>query len=518
MIANKTNKMDALQARRKTVEEGGGKEKVAKHHAKGCLTARERILTLLDPGSFSEIGTFVKHRCIDFGLAEADAPGEGVVTGTGTIDGRTVYVYAQDFTVLGGSLGEMHAKKICTVQELALKAGCPLICINDSGGARIQEGIAALAGYSKIFFRNTQASGVVPQIAAILGPCAGGAAYSPALCDFVIMSENNARMFITGPQVIKTVTGEDVSSEEIGGALVHNSKSGNAHFRAADDLACFEKIKELLSFLPQNNLEAPPYRDTQDDPNRADSELDAIIPDNPSKGYDVKDVIQHLVDEGDFFEVQPEWAQNIVIGFARLNGQVVGVVANQPKVYAGCLDIDASDKAGRFVRTCDAFNIPLLTLVDVPGFLPGTSQEFGGIIRHGAKLLYAYSESTVPKVTVMLRKAYGGAYIAMCSKDLGSDMVFAWPQAEIAVMGPDGAANIIFKREIEASDSPETVRAQKIEEFKDKFATPYVAAGLGLVDDVILPSETRPRIIKAFEALQGKRESRWSKKHGNIPV
>ena len=518
MIANKTNKLEALQARWSKIKAGGGEDKVAKQHAKGSLMARERLDLLLDENSFVELGAFIKHRCTDFGLESAEAPGEGVVTGYGTIDGRTVYVYAQDFTVLGGSLGEMHAQKICNVMEMALKTGCPLIGINDSGGARIQEGIAALAGYSKIFFRNTQASGVIPQISAILGPCAGGAAYSPALCDFVLMADTSARMFITGPQVIKSVTGEDVSSEALGGALVHSQKSGNAHFRVADDRACLEKIKELLSYLPQNNVELPPSIDPDDDPNRKEESLNSLVPESAAKAYDVHDLIEALLDNGEFCEVQSEWAQNIVVGFGRLNGKVVGTVASQPKVFAGCLDIDSSDKAARFVRTCDAFNIPLLTLVDVPGFLPGTNQEFGGIIRHGAKLLYAYSEATVPKVTVVVRKAYGGAYIAMCSKDLGADVVLAWPQAEIAVMGPDGAANIIFKKEIEESNDPEATRKVKISEFSEKFANPYVAASLGLVDDVIVPSETRPKIIAAFEALAGKRVSRPAKKHGNLPV
>lgn len=512
------DKINDLHSRLEKIEEGGGAEKIAKQHKAGKLTARERLNLLMDPGSFVEIDAFVKHRCTEFGMDAVEAPAEGVVAGYGTVDGRLVYAYAQDFTVVGGSLGEMHAKKICKVQDLALKMGAPVVGINDSGGARIQEGVDALSGFGQIFYRNTIASGVIPQISVIMGPCAGGAVYSPALTDFVFMVDKTSQMFITGPQVIKAVTGEEVSSEELGGAMTHNKISGVAHFISADEKACIEDIKRLLSFLPSNNMESAPVYENEDDLNRIEEALNTIVPDNPNKAYDMKEIIKAIVDNGDFMEVQPFYAQNIITAFARINGASVGIIANQPKVLAGCLDINASDKAGRFIRTCDAFNIPVLNLVDVPGFLPGTTQEYGGIIRHGAKMLYAYSEATVPKVTLIIRKAYGGAYIAMCCKDLGADQVFAWPTAEIAVMGPDGAANIIFKREIEAADDPAQARADKIQEYKDKFANPYVAASRGYVDAVIEPSETRPRIASAFEMLMSKRESRPAKKHGNLPV
>lgn len=497
---------------------GGGEKRIEKQHKSGKLTARERIGLLLDEDSFIEIDKFVNHRSTSFGMESVEAAGDGVVTGYGTVDGRLVYVYAQDFTVLGGSLGEMHAAKICKVMDMAMKMGAPIIGINDSGGARIQEGVDALSGFGKIFYRNTQASGLVPQISVIMGPSAGGAVYSPALTDFIFMVENTSRMFITGPQVIKSVTGEEVSQEELGGAKTHNKTSGVAHFIDKTEEECIDRIKELLSYLPSNNLEDAPVFLCEDDINRVEEELNEIVPENPNKPYDMKEVIKLIADEGYFFEVQPLYAQNILTGYIRLNGKTVGVVANQPRVLAGCLDINASDKAGRFVRTCDAFNIPLLTLVDVPGFLPGTEQEYGGIIRHGAKLLYAYSEATVPKVTVILRKAYGGAYIAMCCKDLGADQVFAWPGAEIAVMGPDGAANIIFKKEIENSDDPINTRQEKIEEYRQAVANPYTAAQRGYVDDVIVPSITRPRIISAFDMLETKRESRPGKKHGNVPL
>lgn len=511
-------KNDELIARKQALQQGGGQDKIDKQHQKGKLFARERIDYLLDEGSFVEVDAFVKHRCSNFDMAKMEAPAEGVVTGYGTIDGRLVFVYAQDFTVVGGSLGEMHAKKICKILDMAVKMGAPVIGVNDSGGARIQEGVDALSGYGQIFFRNTRASGVIPQISVIMGPCAGGAVYSPALTDFIFMVDKTSQMFITGPQVIKTVTGEEVSAEKLGGAATHNSVSGVAHFIAPDEKTCFDQIKKLLSYLPSNNMETPPAFMTEDDLNRIVPELDSIIPDNPNKPYDIKDIITRVVDDGDFFEVQPMYATNIITGYARLNGKPVGIIANQPKVLAGCLDINASDKAGRFIRTCDAFNVPILNIVDVPGFLPGTNQEYGGIIRHGAKMLYAYSEATVPKVTMIVRKAYGGAYLAMCSKDMGADVVLAWPTAEIAVMGPEGAANIIFKKEIEASSDWEATRQAKIKEYKDEFATPYIAAERGYVDDVIIPSESRQRLIAAFEMLQSKRDSNLPKKHGNLPV
>lgn len=512
------DKINDLQSRLDTIQSGGGADRIAKQHKSGKMTARERINQLMDPDSFVEIDAFVKHRCTEFGMQDVEAPAEGVVTGYGTVDGRLVYVYAQDFTVVGGSLGEMHAKKICKVMDLALKMGVPLVGINDSGGARIQEGVDALSGYGQIFYRNTIASGVIPQISVIMGPCAGGAVYSPALTDFIFMVEKTSQMFITGPQVIKAVTGEEVSAEELGGAMTHNRTSGVAHFASPDEKTCIEDIKRLLSFLPSNNLEVAPVFECSDDLNRLEDALDAIVPDNPNKPYDMKDIMKAVVDNGDFLEVQPHYAMNIITAFARINGQSVGIIANQPKVLAGCLDINASDKAGRFIRTCDAFNVPILNLVDVPGFLPGTNQEYGGIIRHGAKMLYAYSEATVPKVTLIVRKAYGGAYLAMCSKDLGADMVFAWPSAEIAVMGPDGAANIIFKKDIETAEDPVQARAEKIQEYKDKFATPYVAASRGFVDDIIQPSTTRIRLASAFDMLSSKRENRPAKKHGNLPV
>ena len=449
---------------------------------------------------------------------EKEISGRWVVSGYGTIDGRLVYIFAQDFTVMGGSLGEMHAAKIVKTQQMDLKVGAPLIGINDSGGARIQEGVDALSGYGKIFYNNTLASGVIPQISVILGPCAGGAVYSPAITDFVFMVKNISKMFITGPNVIETVTGEKVSAEELGGAMTHNRVSGVAHFIDDTEEECMDHIRKLLSFLPQNNLETTPVQPVKDDINRTDDSLNHIIPDSPNKAYDMKNIILTLADCGEFLEYQPWYAQNIITGFMRLNGKSIGVVASQPKVLAGCLDINASDKAARFIRTCDAFNIPLLSLMDVPGFLPGTNQEYGGIIRHGAKMLYAFSEATVPKVTVITRKAYGGSYIAMCNKELGADMVFAWPTSEIAVMGPDGAANIIFKKEIEEAEDKNAKRAEKIEEYRDNVANPYTAAARGYVDAVIEPSETRKRIISSFDMLTGKREQRPQKKHGNIPL
>ena len=511
-------KIERLLEAKKSIELGGGEKRIEKQHERGKLTARERINLLLDEDSFIEIDAFVKHRCTNFGMDKVEAPSDGVVTGYGTVDGRLVFVYAQDFTVRGGSLGEMHAAKIVKVQDMALKMGAPIVGINDSGGARIQEGVDALSGYGKIFYRNTISSGVIPQISAIMGPSAGGAVYSPAITDFIFMVEKTSQMFITGPQVIKAVTGEDVTQEELGGANTHNTISGVAHFKDSTEEESIQRIRTLLSYLPSNNLEAPPAYEAEDDINRVEEALNEIVPTNPNKPYDMKEIIRLLADDGDFFEIQEHFAQNIITGFIRLNGKTVGVVANQPKFLAGCLDINASDKSARFIRTCDAFNIPLLNLVDVPGFLPGTDQEYGGIIRHGAKMLYAYSEATVPKVTVIIRKAYGGSYLAMCSKELGADQVFAWPNAEIAVMGPDGAANIIFKHDIADSDDPITTRQEKIEEYRDTVANPYIAAERGYVDDVIVPSITRPRIISAFDMLESKREANPAKKHGNLPV
>ena len=511
-------KLKKLLETSEKIELGGGRERIERHHKSGKLTARERINLFFDEGSFVEIDKFVKHRSTNFGMDKVHAPADGVVTGYGTVDGRLVFIYAQDFTVIGGSLGEMHANKIAKIQDMALKMGAPIIGMNDSGGARIQEGVDALSGFGKIFYRNTISSGVIPQISVIMGPCAGGAVYSPAITDFIFMVENTSMMFITGPEVIKSVTGEEVTQEALGGAMTHNRTSGVAHFADKTEEECIERIKELLSYLPSNNLEGAPIYDMDDQINRIEEGLNDIVPENPNKPYDMKEIIKILADNGNFFEVQSLYAQNIITGYIRLNGKTIGVVANQPKVLAGCLDINASDKAGRFIRTCDAFNIPLLNLVDVPGFLPGTGQEYGGIIRHGAKMLYAYSEATVPKVTLILRKAYGGAYIAMCNKELGADQVFAWPNAEIAVMGPDGAANIIFKHDIANSEDPVAARAEKIEEYKETVANPYIAAQRGYVDDVIVPSTTRPRLISAFDMLQTKIETRPNKKHGNVPL
>lgn len=510
-------KLEQLRKAKHEIALGGGEKRIAKQHESGKLTARERIHLLFDEGTFVELDAFVKHRCTNFGMEKTEAPAEGVVTGYGMVDGRLVYAFAQDFTVVGGSLGEMHANKIVKVLDNALKVGAPVVGLNDSGGARIQEAVDALSGYGKIFYRNTLASGVIPQITAIMGPCAGGAVYSPALNDFIFMVDKTSQMFITGPQVIETVTGEKVTAEALGGAMTHNKTSGVAHFMSPSDEACIADIRKLLSFMPSNNMEIAPVL-AADDLNRMEETLDSLIPDNPNKPYDVLDVIRAIVDYGDFMEVQPYFAANIVTGFGRLNGRSVGIIANQPKVLAGCLDVDASDKCARFVRTCDAFNIPILNIVDVPGFLPGTSQEYNGIIRHGAKMLYAYSEATVPKITMITRKAYGGAYLAMCSKELGADIVLAWPTAEIAVMGPQGAANIIFREVISKADDPVAMRKQKIDEYTDEFATPYKAAERGFVDDVIEPSASRPRLIDAFNMLQGKREQRPGKKHGNIPL
>ncbi len=511
-------KLEQLAKERKRVVMGGGEKRLAAHKETGKLTARERIEQLFDENSFVEVDAFVKHRAVDFGMDKKEAPGEGVVVGYGTVDGRLVYVSSQDFTVVGGSLGEMHAAKICKVMDLALRNGAPFIAINESSGARIQEGVDALNGYGNIFYRNTISSGVIPQISVIMGPCAGGAVYSPALTDFIFMTQGTSQMFITGPQVIKAVTGEDVTLEQLGGAAVHNQVSGVAQFMGQNDEDTIAQVRRLLSFIPSNNLDEAPVTLCEDDVARLNDELLSIVPDDPNKAYDVLQVIHNLVDNGDFMEVQPHYAQNIVIGFGRMNGRSVGIIANQPKVLAGSLDINASDKAARFVRFCDAFNIPLVTLIDVPGYMPGLNQEYGGIIRHGAKMLYAYSEATVPKISLIMRKAYGGAYLAMCSKSLGADTVYAWPMAEIAVMGPEGAANIIFRDDIKNAENPAEVRQEKIKEYRDKFANPYVAAGRGMVDDVIHPADTRRMIINALEANATKRESRPTKKHGNLPV
>ena len=507
-----------LRRLKEEARQGGGADATAKQHDKGKGTARERLAKLLDEGSFQELDMLVTHHAHDFGMDQRYALGDGVVTGYGTIDGRLVYVFSQDFTVMGGSLGRAHAAKITKVQDLALKSGAPLIGINDSGGARIQEGVEALAGYADIFMRNTLASGVIPQISVIMGPCAGGAVYSPALTDFVFMVQDTSHMFITGPAVIKAVTHEDVTFEALGGAMAHNAKSGVAHFAAETEDACLEMVRQLVSYLPQNNLEDAPAILPKDDAARADAALDAIVPDSPNAPYDMKQVVTGVVDAGSFFEVQEHLAKNVIIGFARMDGAVVGVVANQPAVKAGVLDIDASVKAARFVRFLDAFNIPIITFVDVPGFMPGVAQEHGGIIRHGAKIIYAYCEATVPKLTVITRKAYGGAYIVMSSKHIRGDFNVAWPSAEIAVMGPDGAVPVVYRRELEAAQDPEARRAELIEEYKNAFANPYQAASHGYVDAVIEPSQTRPVLINALQMLQNKRDANPAKKHGTMPL
>ena len=507
-----------LRRRKAAAKEGGGRERVKAQRAKGKLTARERLDVLLDPGSFVETDAFVEHRTTDFGMADKRVLGDGVVTGHGTIDGRTMFVFSQDFTVFGGSLGEMHANKIVKVMDTAMKVGAPVIGLNDSGGARIQEGVISLGGYAEIFFRNVLASGVVPQISAILGPCAGGAVYSPAMTDFIVMAKGTSNMFITGPEVIKAVTGEDVSFEELGGAMAHAEKSGVAHFAAEDERSALRLVRRLVSYIPSNNVEDPPSVDSDDPSDRQEAALAMIVPREPDKPYDMRDVIARVVDRGSWLEVHEHWATNLVVGFARLAGHPVGVVGNQPKVLAGTLDINSSTKGARFVRTCDCFNVPLLTLVDVPGFLPGTAQEHGGIIRNGAKLLYAFSEATVPKVTVITRKAYGGAYDVMCSKHIRGDFNFAWPGSEIAVMGPEGAVQIIFRSELEAAKEPKRREAELVREYRATFANPYIAARMGYLDDVIEPQETRPRVIDAFSVLRNKRETRPAKKHGNIPL
>jgi len=515
---NLEQKVAELKKRNQLAEDGGGAKRRERQHKEGKMSARERIEFLLDEGTFEETDKLVTHRCNDFGMAEQKIYGDGFITGYGRIEGRLVYVFAQDFTVFGGSLSETNAAKIVKIMDLAAKMGAPLIGLNDSGGARIQEGVMSLAGYADIFLRNTLYSGVVPQISAIMGPCAGGAVYSPAITDFVLMVDKTSYMFITGPDVIKTVTHEEVTKDQLGGALTHNETSGVAHFMAHDDAECLSMVRELLSFMPSNNLDDPPRKVCTDPIDRADAALDAIVPAQSNQPYDIKDVIHAVVDDRYFFEVQEHYAKNMVVGFARLDGRPVGIVANQPSVLAGTLDINASVKGARFVRFCDCFNIPLVTFEDVPGFLPGTAQEYGGIIKHGAKLLYAFAEATVPKITVITRKAYGGAYCVMASKHIRTDVNYAWPTAEIAVMGPEGAVDIVYKRELDAAANREQLRREKIDEFRDRFANPYVAADRGFVDAVIQPRETRKKLIQALAMLESKRDKNPPKKHGNIPL
>ena len=514
------DRLDELRRRNAEAEEGGGPERRERQHKEGKLSARERVDLLLDEGSFEELDKFVRHHCTDFGMEDQRPAGDGFITGYGRIAGRLVYVFAQDFTVFGGSLSEANASKITKVMDLAMRQGAPVIGLNDSGGARIQEGVMSLAGYADIFLRNTLASGVVPQISAIMGPCAGGAVYSPAITDFIFMTRDSSYMFVTGPDVIKTVTHEEVSKQELGGAMTHNEKSGVAHFVSRDDAECLAMIRELLSYLPSNNLEDPPRRSTNDPWDRASTALNALVPEDPQKPYDMKGAIHEIVDEGEFFEVHEHFAKNLVVGFARLDGRPVGIVANQPAFLAGVLDINSSMKGARFVRFCDAFNIPLITFEDVPGFLPGTQQEFGGIIKHGAKLLFAFAEATVPKITVITRKAYGGAYCVMASKHIRTDINFAWPTAEIAVMGPEGAVNIVYKREIDRAPEAdrEKLRREKTDDFRDRFANPYVAAERGYIDAIIEPSQTRAKLITALRSLENKRDTNPKKKHGNIPL
>jgi len=517
-MATVFDRLQELKQRQEKELAGGGPKQIEKQHQTGKLTARERLDLLFDPGSFCELDMFVRHRCTDFGMEDVFIAGEGVVTGYGTVNGRPVCAYSQDFTARGGSLGEMHAKKICKVMDLALRMGVPVVGLNDSGGARIQEGVDALAGYGSIFFRNSMASGTVPQISAIMGPTAGGAVYSPAMTDWLFMVNKTSYMFITGPDVIKTVSGEEIDFETLGGAAVHNAKSGVAHFACDSDTHAIEMIKEMLGYLPSNNMEDPPAVETGDNPARTDPRLDSIVPESARQSYDMRDVITSIVDNGAILEPHRDYAENIIVCFARMNGRTVGIIANQPLFIAGSLDVNASDKATRFIRFCDSFNIPLLTLVDVPGYLPGTDQEWSGIIRHGAKLLWCYSEATVPKITMIVRKAYGGAYLAMCAKELGADMVFAWPTAEIAVMGAEGAAKVIHRREISEAADRKAKEQEKIEEYRGLFYNPYIAASRGLVDEVIMPSESRSKIVAALEFLASKRETRPPKKHGNIPV
>jgi acetyl-CoA carboxylase carboxyltransferase component len=512
------SKIEGLRKRADELRAMGGAERVAKQHESGKLSARERLDLLFDAGSFVEMDLHMKHRATQFGMEKQDVPADGVVTGFGTVGGRKVFAYSQDFTSVGGSLGEMHARKITKTMDLALKTGAPIVGFNDSGGARIQEGVDALTGYGQIFFRNSASSGVIPQMAAIMGPCAGGAVYSPAMNDLVFMTKGSSYMFITGPKVIKTVTGEEISSEDLGGAMVHNEKSGVAHFAADSDAEAIAQIREALSYLPSNNMEDPPFLATDDPVDRRDPELDAIIPDAPNAGYDMVEVIRRIVDDGKFFEPHRYYATNILTGWARLGGHVIGIIANNPASLAGVLDTNSADKASRFIRLCDAFNVPLLTITDVPGYLPGVEQEYMGIIRHGAKLLWSYSEATVPKITMITRKDYGGAYLAMCSKDLGADWNVAWPTAEIAVMGAEGAAEIVFAKEIKQAQDPGAVRKAKIEEYRELFANPYVAARRGYVDEVIAPSDSRPHLIHVLTMLLTKRELRPAKKHGNIPL
>ncbi len=520
MVTRRTvdEKLEQLRERREQGRQGGGTKRIEAQHSKGKLTARERIALLLDEGTFQELDPFIQHRATEFGLAEQKYPGDAVVTGYGDVNGRPTFVYSQDFTVLGGSLSEVVGQKICKAMDLALNSGAPMVGLIDSGGARIQEGIDSLSGYASIFLRNTLASGVIPQISVILGPAAGGATYSPALTDFVFMVRGQGQMYITGPEVIRAVTAEDVTHEELGGAVPHTSQSGVAHFAPSSEEECLQEVRRLLSFIPQNNSGDTLTQQSSDDPTRADEALNHIVPDHSNKAYDMLDLLTRVVDDGDFMQVQEAYARNVIVGFARMDGQSVGVVAQQPEHLAGVLDINASCKAARFVRFCDAFNIPLVTFVDVPGFMPGVSQELGGIIRHGAKLIYAYAEATVPKISVVVRKAYGGAYIVMSSKGLRGDINYAWPTGEIAVMGAEGAVNVIQRREIKASDKPEETRASLIKDYEDKFMNPYVAASRGMIDDVIEPSETRPKIIKALAMLSNKRETLPPKKHGSIPL
>jgi acetyl-CoA carboxylase carboxyltransferase component len=512
------DKITELNKLREQSMAAGGAKRTEAQHKRGKLTARERIQFLFDPGTFEELDPFALHRCTDFGVDEQRVPGDAVVTGYGKINGRMTFVFSQDFTVFGGSLSKVASEKICKAMDLAAKNGAPIIGLLDSGGARIQEGVDSLVGYADIFTRNTLYSGFIPQISVVMGPCAGGAVYSPAITDFIFMIKNTGQMYITGPAVIKAVTGEEISLEDLGGAMTHATKSGNCHFVAANDKQCLEDIRRLLSFVPQNNLDDPPFIDTGDDPERTDEELLHVIPDDPNKTYDMKKILLNIIDGGDFMEVHENFAKNLIVGFARMGGHTVGVVAQQPLEYAGVIDVDAADKGARFVRFCDCFNIPLVTFVDVPGYMPGSDQEYRGIIRHGAKFLYAYAEATVPKVSVITRKAYGGAYIVMSSKNLRGDINYAWPTAEIAVMGPDGAVNIIFKETIDKSAKPEETRQKLIDEYKDKFANPYIAASKGYIDDVIDPRTTRPKLIKALEMLQNKTDNNPPKKHGNIPL
>ncbi|MGD8394005.1 MAG: acyl-CoA carboxylase subunit beta [Candidatus Eiseniibacteriota bacterium] len=513
-----TDKILDLQRRKEAALLGGGVERIEALHARGKLTARERVDLLLDPGTFVETGTFVTHRCADFGMPGRQIVGDGVVTGFGRIDGRLVYVFAQDFTVFGGTLSESNAQKICKIMDLAVENGAPLIGLNDSGGARIQEGVQSLGGYADIFLRNTLASGVVPQISAIMGPCAGGAVYSPAITDFTIMTQGTSHMFVTGPDVIKTVTGEEVSFDDLGGAMAHNSKSGVAHFAADDEEHCLRLVRDLLSYIPQNNVDDPPRREPTDDPNRMDDALGSIVPDEPNKPYDMLEIVRRVVDDGEFLEVHAHYARNLIVGFARLGGRPIGIVGNQPAVLAGVLDNDSSIKGARFIRFCDAFNIPIVTFEDVPGFLPGTAQEWGGIIKNGAKLLYAYCETTSPKLTVVVRKAYGGAYDVMSSKHVRGDYNIAWPTAELAVMGASGAVRIIFRKELKEASDPVARERELVDEYNAKFANPYIAAGLGYLDDVVEPRETRPRLCAALQMLANKVQTLPRKKHGNIPL